>query len=91
MNFNHEMFGAKLLIYMADRNQKAIGNVPGPYYVDNSCTDCDLCRNLAERFFTRQDDGGYTYTYRQPLTPEEIALAEAARQSCPTDSIGNDG
>jgi len=25
------------------------------------------------------------------LTPEEIALAEEARESCPTESIGNDG
>ncbi|MEW6304288.1 MAG: ferredoxin [Verrucomicrobiota bacterium] len=28
--------------------------------------------------------------YRQPVSPEEIALAEEAR-NCPTDSIGNDG
>ncbi len=32
-----------------------------------------------------------TYVYRQPVTAEETALAEEARQSCPTDSIGNDG
>ena len=29
--------------------------------------------------------------YRQPVTPEETALAEEAGMDCPTDSIGKDG
>jgi ferredoxin len=29
--------------------------------------------------------------YRQPVTLEEIALAEEALAICPTDTIGNDG
>jgi ferredoxin len=29
--------------------------------------------------------------YHQPVTPEELALAEEAKQGCPTESIGNDG
>ncbi len=28
---------------------------------------------------------------RQPVTSEERALAEEAKQGCPTESIGNDG
>ena len=76
---------------MANSNDKPRENVPGPYYNDNTCIDCDLCRELAPQFFKRQDDGGFTYVYRQPITPQEIALAEDARVSCPTDSIGNDG
>ena len=76
---------------MAEPTQKNPENVPGPYYVDDTCTDCDLCRSVAPKFFTRADDGGYSYVFRQPVTPDEIADAEAARLECPTESIGNDG
>src|SRR2546428_2823833 len=30
---------------------------PGPYYVDATCIDCDLCRNAAPQFLTRYDEG----------------------------------
>ena len=76
---------------MADKNLKNPENVPGKYYVDSTCIDCDICRNVAPEFFTRQDEGGYSYVFKQPKTPEEIALAEEACNSCPTDTIGNDG
>jgi ferredoxin len=76
---------------MANRNDKAPENVLGAYYVDATCIDCDLCRNCAPQFLTRQDEGGYTYVYKQPISAEEILQAEEARLHCPTDSIGNDG
>lgn len=75
---------------MADKNQKNPENVLGRFYVDDTCIDCDLCRNIAPKFFKRHD-GGYSYVYRQPQTPEEIVQAEEARASCPTETIGNDG
>jgi len=50
-----------------------------------------MCPEIAPMIFRRQDDGGYSYVHHQPVTPEEIALAEDARESCPTDSIGKDG
>lgn len=76
---------------MATRQQKTPENVPGAFYVDDTCIDCDLCRNTAPEFFKRFDEGGYTVVVRQPQTPEEIALAQEALIGCPTDSIGNDG
>jgi len=76
---------------MANPKDKAPENVPGPYYNDLTCVDCGLCPEIAPLIFKRQDDGGYAYVFRQPVTPEEIALAEEARESCPTESIGNDG
>jgi len=76
---------------MADKNQKTPENVSGKYYVDNTCIDCDLCRNIAPRTFTRHDEGGYSIVFKQPESPEEIAQAEEARASCPTETIGNDG
>lgn len=76
---------------MADKYLKTPENVPGKYYVDNSCTDCDLCRNIAPGIFTRHDESGYSFVYKQPESQDEIAQAEEARVSCPTETIGNDG
>lgn len=76
---------------MADKNDKVPENVPGRFYVDSTCIDCDMCRGIAPDFFKRDDERGYTHVWRQPVTPAEIQLAEEARISCPTDTIGNDG
>jgi ferredoxin len=76
---------------MADRNDRNPRNVPGRYYNDNSCIDCDLCRGIAPEIFTRDDDEGLTYVHRQPVTATEMARAEEAMASCPTETIGNDG
>ncbi len=76
---------------MANPKDKVPENVSGPYYNDTSCIDCGMCPEIAPQTFKRQEDGGYSYVYRQPTTLEEIARAEDARESCPTESIGNDG
>jgi ferredoxin len=76
---------------MADPTDKFLRNVPGAYYNDNTCIDCDLCREMAPAIFRRDDDEGKTYVWHQPASDEEICLAEEARVACPTDSIGNDG
>jgi ferredoxin len=66
-------------------------NIPGRYYVDTQCTDCDLCRTVAPNNFRRNDYGGYAFVFRQPTTPEEIAQCEEAVDACPCEEIGNDG
>jgi ferredoxin len=76
---------------MADLTNRLPQNIPGPFYVDDTCIDCDQCRSNAPLFFTRDDETGYTYVYRQPITPEEFAIADDARLGCPTESIGNEG
>jgi len=76
---------------MAELINRLPQNASGAYYVDSSCTDCDLCRNTAPDFFKRDDEAGFSYVYRQPATPEERAAAEEARQGCPSESISNDG
>lgn len=65
--------------------------IVGRCYVDASCIDCDRCRTTAPAFLTRDDEIGFSNVYRQPVTPEELALAEAAREGCPAESIANDG
>ena len=37
------------------------------------------------------NEGGYSYVYKQPETSEEEKLAREAIELCPTESIGNDG
>ena len=41
--------------------------------------------------FRRSDDGGYSYVFKQPTTPEEEALCKEAMEGCPVEAIGNDG
>ena len=76
---------------MADRNLRSPENVPGRFYVDSSCIDCGLCPDTAPTAFRRFDEGGYTIVHHQPESEQELALAEEAREACPTESIGNDG
>jgi ferredoxin len=76
---------------MATLSERLIPNAAGRFYVDASCIDCDLCRNTAPRFFTRHEELGFSVVHRQPVAPDEVALAEEAMSGCPTNSIGDDG
>ncbi len=76
---------------MADREDKHPLNVAGKFYNDQSCIDCDMCREIAPSIFTRDDDEGLSYVYKQPETLAEIALATEALEACPTETIGCDG
>ena len=66
-------------------------NVPGKFYVDQQCLDCNLCTETAPGHFTRNDAGGYFYVSRQPATKEEEALLQLAVEGCPCEAILNDG
>lgn len=76
---------------MANPADRLPQNIAGRYYVDSACIDCDLCREIAPATFARLDETGSSIVQRQPLTAEEIAAAEEARESCPVEAIGNDG
>ena len=76
---------------MADPANKYPENVSGPYYVDDQCIDCDLCRETAPANYKRNDDGGHSYVYKQPESPEEEALCKEAMEGCPVEAIGSDG
>jgi ferredoxin len=76
---------------MADLANKYSENVTGAYYVDDQCIDCDLCRETAPANFTRNDDGGHSYVFKQPETEEEMNLAKEAMEGCPVEAIGSDG
>jgi glyoxylase-like metal-dependent hydrolase (beta-lactamase superfamily II)/ferredoxin len=61
-------------------------NAPGDFFVDSTCIDCDLCRQIAPEVFS--DLGEQSVVYRQPRTPEEEFDALKALVTCPTASIG---
>jgi ferredoxin len=76
---------------MATFSDRYPDNIPGPYYVDDQCIDCDLCRETAPANFTRNDDGGHSYVYKQPENEDEVALCIEAMEGCPVEAIGKDG
>jgi|TARA_B100001971_G_C18098564_1_gene487519 ferredoxin len=76
---------------MADKVDKQEGNVSGKYYCDTQCIDCDLCRETAEDNFKRDEDGGYSFVYKQPENEDEAALCLEAMEACPVEAIGSDG
>jgi ferredoxin len=76
---------------MADFANKYSDNVTGAFFVDDQCIDCDLCRETAPANFTRNDDGGHSYVYKQPENDAEVALCKEAMEGCPVEAIGDDG
>lgn len=74
---------------MADRRHAVPENVSGDVFVDATCIDCDLCRELAPDTFA--DAGGHSHVRAQPTTAEALRLAWRAALSCPTNSIGAPG
>ena len=61
-------------------------NAPGPLFVDESCIDCDLCRQIAPETFTQAH--GRSVVSRQPATRPQRLRAAVALVTCPTASIG---
>ena len=76
---------------MAEIEDKLPENVKGKFYVDEQCIDCDVCRDTSPANFTRDDENGYSYVYKQPTSPEEEALCKEAKEGCPVEAIGDNG
>jgi ferredoxin len=71
---------------VADRHRAVAENVPGDFFVDHTCIDCDTCRQLAPEVFA--DAGSYSFVHQQPDNPEAGRKALRALLACPTGSIG---
>ncbi len=71
---------------MANPKRKLPDNVPGDFYVDHTCIDCDTCRWLAPETFTRSQDQSVVHC--QPVDQEARQSALRALIACPTASIG---
>ncbi|WP_121970783.1 MBL fold metallo-hydrolase [Leptolyngbya sp. BC1307] len=71
---------------MAHLKDRRSQNVKGDFYVDSSCIDCDTCRWLAPKVYSRE--GSQSAVHHQPTTEAERVAALEALLACPTASIG---
>jgi glyoxylase-like metal-dependent hydrolase (beta-lactamase superfamily II)/ferredoxin len=71
---------------MAQINLRHASNVSGDFFVDTTCIDCDLCRQIAPDTFS--DIGDQSIVHHQPETSEQEFAALKALVTCPTASIG---
>lgn len=74
---------------MADPKQRLADNVPGEFFVDATCIDCDTCRQLAPATF--RETGEFSAVFHQPDNPDLRRAALQALLACPTGSIGTTG
>jgi glyoxylase-like metal-dependent hydrolase (beta-lactamase superfamily II) len=71
---------------MADRSRTHPRNASGPWFVDTTCIDCDVCREHAPEIFGRAD--GTTCVRRPPESPDEVRRAWLGLVACPVACIG---
>ena len=62
-------------------------NVPGPFFVDDTCIDCGKCREVAPRTFAYVERGA-SVVRAQPEDAAARHRALMALVACPTASIG---
>src|SRR3954447_991450 len=71
---------------MANLTRSYAENVPGLFFVDDTCIDCDLCRQIAPSVF--RDEGAHSAVFHQPSHPDELQRSGMSLVACPTGSIG---
>ena len=71
---------------MADPKRKLASNVAGAWFVDDTCINCDACRQYAPDVFA--EVGDYSVVQQQPQTADQVHRAELALLACPVGSIG---
>src|SRR5205085_3628494 len=71
---------------MANIARRLPENIGSDVYVDDTCIDCDACRQIAPSIF--RDHGDQSSVYHQPETEAEIRAALMSLVACPTGSIG---
>ncbi len=73
---------------MADSKKRLDSNVPGNFFVDTTCINCDTCRQLAPRSF--EEVGEFSAVTVQPEGDERLHQAYQALLACPVGSIGTE-
>lgn len=74
---------------MADFRKRVSENVPGEFFVDSTCIDCDTCRQIAPATFAEAAE--HAFVHAQPQSQQTRRSAFHALLSCPTGSIGFEG
>jgi glyoxylase-like metal-dependent hydrolase (beta-lactamase superfamily II)/ferredoxin len=73
---------------MARLDRRLDDNAAGQFFVDDSCIDCDACRQIAPATFVRSAARGQSIVGAQPEAGEGKRRALMALVACPTSSIG---
>ncbi|MBH0193036.1 MAG: MBL fold metallo-hydrolase [Nitrospira sp.] len=73
---------------MADPLKRLDSNVPGKFFVDATCINCDTCRQLAPNNF--EEVGEFSAVSRQPESDDHVHRAYQALLACPVGAIGTD-
>jgi glyoxylase-like metal-dependent hydrolase (beta-lactamase superfamily II)/ferredoxin len=71
---------------MANPKKRVSENVPGDFFVDSTCIDCDACRQIAPAVFGEAAETSFVKA--QPTSPADRRQALRALLACPTGSIG---
>ena len=71
---------------MAKLKNRHPSNKQGLFFVDTSCIDCDVCRDLSSNVFTLHD--GQSIVFNQPSDLKEIKKSLKAMVACPVNAIG---
>ena len=71
---------------MADAKRAYAENVAGDFFVDDTCIDCDLCRQIEPSVFAQRTD--HSIVYQQPGSENAVKRSAMALVTCPTGSIG---
>ncbi|MBY0528438.1 MAG: MBL fold metallo-hydrolase [Gemmataceae bacterium] len=71
---------------MANPKKRVSENVPGDFFVDSTCIDCDACRQIAPTVFGQAAETSCVHT--QPASSVDRRNALQALLACPTGSIG---
>jgi len=71
---------------MANPKKRVPENVPGDFFVDSTCIDCDACRQIAPAVFA--EAGATSFVKAQPASMADRRQALQALLACPTGSIG---
>ncbi len=74
---------------MANPKKRVPENVPGDFFVDSTCINCDACRQIAPAVFG--EAALTSFVRAQPVSATERRSAVQALLSCPTGSIGTLG
>jgi glyoxylase-like metal-dependent hydrolase (beta-lactamase superfamily II)/ferredoxin len=71
---------------MANPKKRVAENVPGDFFVDSTCIDCDACRQIAPAVFGQAAETSFVKL--QPVAATDRRRALQALLACPTGSIG---
>src|SRR5207248_4085190 len=71
---------------MANPKKQVPENVPGDFFVDSTCIDCDACRQIAPAVLGEAAETSFVKA--QPISSADRRQALQALLACPTGSIG---